>query len=61
MLRGWRAGRRAVFVTVVPSWSVGETFLLGDGEHFRIFAIKTEISDELSESGVNAVFIVEPV
>jgi hypothetical protein len=46
----------AVFVTVVPNWTVGETFLLGDGERFRILAIDADIVDELIEQGFNAVF-----
>jgi hypothetical protein len=29
----------AVFVSVVPNWTVGETFLLGAGERLRIVAM----------------------
>jgi hypothetical protein len=48
-----------VFVTVVPNWTVGETFSLGSGERVRIRAIDTEIADKLVELGINAVFTVE--
>jgi hypothetical protein len=44
----------AGFVTAVPNWTVGDTFLLGHGERFRILAIETEISDVLLERGSTA-------
>jgi hypothetical protein len=44
----------AVFVTVVPNWTIEEELLLGDGERLRILAIDTEIADELVERGINA-------
>jgi hypothetical protein len=50
----------AVFVSAVPNWTVGETFLLAGGERLRIVAIDTDIDDELVERGINAVFTVEP-
>jgi hypothetical protein len=49
----------AVFVSVIPNWSVGETFSTGRGHEWRILAIETEIDDELVEHGVNAVLTVE--
>jgi hypothetical protein len=51
-----------MFVTVIPSWTVGETFLITAHQRLRIVAIDYEIlADELVEKGVNAVFTVEPV
>jgi hypothetical protein len=50
----------AVFVSAVPNWEVGQTFLTGRGDEWRILAIDTEIDDELVERGFNAVFAVEP-
>jgi hypothetical protein len=47
-------------VTIVPNWTVGETFTTGRGEQWRILAIDTEISDELVEEGFNGVFTVGP-
>jgi hypothetical protein len=49
------------FVTAIPNWSVGETFLLAHGEQFRILEIKTDIADELLDAGFSGVFVVEPV
>jgi hypothetical protein len=46
----------AMFVTVIPSWSEGETFLVTAHQRLRILAIDYE----LVEQGVNAVFTVEP-
>jgi hypothetical protein len=50
----------AVFVTAVPNWTVGETFLLSRGERMSILAIETEIDEELIEQGISGVFTVEP-
>jgi hypothetical protein len=50
----------AVFVTVIPSWSVGETFLVTAHQRLRILAQDFDLADELAEKGVNAVFTVEP-
>ena len=50
----------AVFVIAVPNWTIGETFLLDDGEQMRILAIDTEIDDELIDRGFNALWVVEP-
>jgi len=50
-----------VFVTVVPSWSVGETFLITAHERLRIVAIDFELADELADAGINAVWTIEPV
>ena len=51
----------AVYVSAVPKYAVGETFLLGPDERLRTLAIDTDIDDELVERGFNAVFTVEPV
>ena len=49
-----------VFVTLLASWKVGETFLMGDRSQLRILAIDTEIDEELVECGFSGVFTVEP-
>jgi hypothetical protein len=46
----------SVFVTVIPSWSVGETFLVTAHERLRILAIDFDLDDELVDRGINAVF-----
>jgi hypothetical protein len=46
----------AVYVSAVPNYAVGETFLLGKGHRLRILRIDTDIDDELVERGVNAGF-----
>jgi hypothetical protein len=55
----------AAFVTAVPSWSVGETFMVAGGKQFRIVGINDEIDaeglEELYERGFNGIWIVEPV
>jgi hypothetical protein len=51
----------AVFVTPVPNYDVGETFMLGDGERLRILEIAPAIVDELTEFGIGSVFTVEPL
>jgi hypothetical protein len=51
----------AGFITAVPNWSVGETFLLGHGERLRILEIKTEIDEEFVAAGFNGIFTVEPI
>ena len=51
----------AVFITPVPNYDVGETFMLGDGEQLRILEIAPAIVDELTELGIEAVFTIEPV
>ena len=51
----------AVFVTVVPSWSVGETFLVTADQRLRIVAQDFDLDDELVDQGINALFTVEPV
>jgi hypothetical protein len=49
----------AVFVRVVPSWTVGETFLVTAHQRLRIVAIDFDRDNELVEQGINAVFTVE--
>jgi hypothetical protein len=51
----------AVYVSAVPNYAVGETFLLGKGHRLRILRIDADIDDELVERGINAVWTVEPV
>ena len=50
----------AVFVTVIPTWTVGETFLVAPHQRLRIVAVDFDLSDELVDCGINAVFTVEP-
>jgi hypothetical protein len=35
------------FVTAVPNWHVGDTFTTGDGRHFWIVAIVTDVDPDL--------------
>jgi hypothetical protein len=51
----------AVFVTVIPSWSVGDTFLITAHQRLLILAQDFDLSGELVGKGFNAVFTVEPV
>jgi hypothetical protein len=51
----------AVFVTVIPSWSVGETFSTGRGHELRISRSTPKSTTSSSERGINAVFTIEPV
>jgi hypothetical protein len=45
---------------VIPSWTVGETFLVTAHQRLRILAIDYDLDDELVERGINNVFTVEP-
>ncbi len=50
----------AAFVTEVPGWKVGDTFLAGEElQRFRILAIDPSLID--SAAGWDALFVVEPV
>jgi len=40
---------------------VGEVWMVGSGDRFRILAIDTEVHEELAERGINGIFVVEPV
>jgi hypothetical protein len=51
----------ASFLTAVPKWTAGETFLMAHGPRFRILEAKTEIAGELLDAGFNGVFVVEPL
>jgi hypothetical protein len=51
----------AAFLTAVLNWTVGETFLLGRGEKFRILEIRTELEKEMLDAGFNGIFVVELV
>jgi hypothetical protein len=55
-----RGRRPCGSVSAIPNWQPGEVVSLGQGERLRILAIDTDISDELVEGGINAVFTVEP-
>ena len=48
------------FVTAVPNWVAGETFMLAHGETYRILEIRMEIADEFIDAGFNGVWVVEP-
>jgi len=52
------------FVTAVPNWSEGETFMVAGGKRFRILGINDEIDaeglEELYERGINGIWMVEP-
>ena len=37
-------------ITAVPNWTVGETFLLGHGERFRVLEIRTDLLPEMLEA-----------
>ena len=46
------------FNTIVPNWSVGETFTTGDGRRFRIW--KMMPVDDVEDSIYSAFWMVEP-
>jgi hypothetical protein len=50
----------AGFVTAVPNWTIGETFMVAFGEEFRILEIHTEIANEYLDASFNGIFVVEP-
>jgi hypothetical protein len=50
-----------VFVTVVPTWHVGDEFLITHDRRLRILAIDADIPDAIAETGINAIWTVEPV
>jgi hypothetical protein len=45
------------FVTAVPNWEIGETFMTGDRRRWRILDIVEDV-EELEYAGA---FVVEPV
>ena len=47
------------FNTIVPNWSVGDTFTTGDGRKFRIWKIAPV--DDVDDSIYNAMWMVDPV
>ena len=55
----------AAFLTAVPNWSVGEEFMVSNGDGYRIVATNDEIDvvglEELYERGINGIWMVEPV
>ena len=53
----------SVFVTAIPNWKVGETFMVGVGKQFRIVAKGENLEElaELYEQGVHGFWVVEPV
>jgi hypothetical protein len=54
----------AVFITPMPNYDVGETFMLGDGERLRILHINLELDEDaldvLYAQGIHGMWIVEP-
>lgn len=58
MLEGNEPADPAMFVTAIPRWKVGDTFLAGSRlERSRILAIEPEMTGEADH---HAVFTVEP-
>ena len=53
----------AVFVTAVPNWAIGETFMVYGGKQFRIVAKSEDLDelDELYERGFHGLWVVEPL
>lgn len=49
------------FVTVVPTWHVGDEFLITPDTKLRILEIDAEIDEQLVEQGFNGIWYVEPV
>jgi hypothetical protein len=49
----------AVFVTVIPSWTAGEEFLVTAHQRLRILAVDFDLDDELVARRFNAVWTVE--
>lgn len=45
----------SAFVTAVPNWTVGETFMTGRGQQWRVLAIQMEINEELVDAGFNGI------
>jgi hypothetical protein len=45
--------------TIVPNWTVGETFTRGDGREFRI--LKMASIEDVDGAVINAMWMVEPV
>jgi hypothetical protein len=50
----------AGFLTAVPNWTVGETFLRAHDRRFRILEIRAELLPEMLDAGFNGIFTVEP-
>jgi hypothetical protein len=48
------------YLSLIPNWSVGDTFMLGEGQELRIVAIDRDIAQELKDEGFDAIFFVEP-
>lgn len=50
----------AAFLTTIPTWRVGDTFLAGSDLHrFRILAVDPNMSEDAP--GWDALFVVQPV
>ncbi len=45
----------------MPTWHVGDEFLITHDRRLRILAIDAELPDELVEQGINAVWVVAAV
>jgi hypothetical protein len=50
----------AAFVTVVPDWRPGMTFVAPNGQLFRILAVESEMDEERSAEKMG-LLVVEPV
>jgi hypothetical protein len=46
------------FTTIVPNWTVGDTFTTGDGRRFRILRMVPVL--DVEDSVYNAMWEVEP-
>jgi len=50
----------AVFITMVPNWTIGEVITLGAGDQLRLVEMDDEIAGELVARGFTGVLTVEP-
>lgn len=53
----------AVFVTAVPNFKVGGSFMVAGGKQFGILAMSDDLDEreELYEQGIHGFWVVEPV
>jgi hypothetical protein len=57
-LRSAEGDELGEFNTIVPNWTVGDTFTTGDGRQFRI--LKMFPVDDVENSIFNSFWMVEP-
>jgi hypothetical protein len=55
----YRCGHPAVFVTLIPAWTVGVEFLVPVHHWLRMIAIDCDLADDLVQQRINAI-TVEP-